>query len=215
MNDLEHTLGSPEATPSVITARIAELPSATVSAPRTLSGALVRKLEEVAEHHGGKVPIHGRLFFQWMHFAYPLECPYPFPSDSVRPMSDTEFLHQTGLKAFYTQEEWGRNETPAYTAVPVASRNCDEDADECMAMWTPVEELVEHRQVQHPVGDDAEIERAKAWASSPLASFLRFAALLATLPALVQAARQSVAASRVAQQLLGWRPSGDKKGHLP
>merc|ERR1719291_945154 len=105
MNDLEHTLGSPEATPSVITARIAELPSATVSAPRVLSGALVRKLEEVAERHKGKVPIHGRLFFQWMHFAYPLECPYPFPSDMVKPMSPERFRKQTGLSAFHTEAE--------------------------------------------------------------------------------------------------------------
>merc|ERR1712203_151284 len=30
-----------------------------------------------ATRHGGHVPIHGRLFAQWMHFAFPLECPYP------------------------------------------------------------------------------------------------------------------------------------------
>merc|ERR1719291_163662 len=130
MNDLEHTLGSPEATPSVITARIAELPSATVSAPRTLSSALVRKLEEVAEHHKGKVPIHGRLFFQWMHFAYPLECPYPFPSDAVKPMTETQFQEKTGHKASYTEEEWALKLTPAFSVTPAPSLNCDEDADE-------------------------------------------------------------------------------------
>ena len=34
-------------------------------------------MEQVASHHGGKVPLHGRLFAQWLHHAFPRECPYP------------------------------------------------------------------------------------------------------------------------------------------
>merc|ERR1719401_3031441 len=33
---------------------------------------LVARLEQIAAHHGGLVPLHGRLFAQWMHHAYPL-----------------------------------------------------------------------------------------------------------------------------------------------
>merc|ERR1740121_1100497 len=148
MSSLEKSLGTPEAPPGVIAERIAALPSPTVTAPRTLSSALVRKLEEVSQHHRGKVPIHGRLFFQWMHFAYPLECPYPFHSDIVKPMSETQFQEKTGQTAQYTDEEWAQELTPAFSVKPTPSLNCDEDADECLAMWTPVEELVQHREVQ-------------------------------------------------------------------
>merc|ERR1719510_1026378 len=45
--------------------------------PRPLSASLVAKLSGVAAHSGGTVPLHGRLFAQWLHFAFPHECPYP------------------------------------------------------------------------------------------------------------------------------------------
>jgi len=53
------------------------MPSDTVDAPRNLSSALVGRLNEIAQNHGGRVPLHGRLFSQWMHHAHPNECPYP------------------------------------------------------------------------------------------------------------------------------------------
>jgi hypothetical protein len=38
---------------------------------------LIEKLQMIAKRHGGKVPLHGRLFAQWLHFAFPATCPYP------------------------------------------------------------------------------------------------------------------------------------------
>merc|ERR1719387_1072567 len=35
------------------------------------------KLEEIAAKGNGRVPLHGRLFSQWLHYAFPYECPYP------------------------------------------------------------------------------------------------------------------------------------------
>ena len=49
------------------------LPQNQVVAPRALSQALQMRLREVASLHGGRVPIHGRLFAQWMHHAFPRE----------------------------------------------------------------------------------------------------------------------------------------------
>merc|ERR1719510_1271716 len=45
--------------------------------PRPLPASLVAKLSGIAAHNGGAVPLHGRLFTQWLHFAFPHECPYP------------------------------------------------------------------------------------------------------------------------------------------
>jgi len=74
---LERRIVAPEATPDRIIQLVEALPSATVDAPRQLSTALRGRLEAIAKHHGGRVPLHGRLFAQWMHHAYPRECAFP------------------------------------------------------------------------------------------------------------------------------------------
>jgi hypothetical protein len=51
--------------------------SDTVSGPRELPAPLRSRLDEIAGRHGGRVPLHSRLFAQWMHYAFPNECPYP------------------------------------------------------------------------------------------------------------------------------------------
>jgi len=42
-----------------------------------ISDTLASKLYGIAERNQGEVPVYGRLFSQWMHFAFPSECPYP------------------------------------------------------------------------------------------------------------------------------------------
>jgi len=56
-----------------------------------LEGGLQAKLKKIAETHRGKVPLHGRLFAQWMHYAFPQECPFPHRSGEVLARSPTEF----------------------------------------------------------------------------------------------------------------------------
>jgi len=74
---LERRIVAPEATPDRIIQLVEALPSATVDAPRHLSTALRGRLGAIAGQHGGRVPLHGRLFAQWMHHAYPRECAFP------------------------------------------------------------------------------------------------------------------------------------------
>merc|ERR1719296_653905 len=62
LRHLESRVGAPEATPEELVHLVAATASATVQAPRGLSAGLVRHLNEIAENHGGKVPLHGRLF---------------------------------------------------------------------------------------------------------------------------------------------------------
>lgn len=45
--------------------------------PGRTSNALAAKLRAVGDLNGGSVPIHGRLFAQWLHFRFPNECPFP------------------------------------------------------------------------------------------------------------------------------------------
>jgi len=77
LGHLERHIGAPEAAPEKILELVAAMPSDTVEAPRNLSVSLFPRLSEVAARHSGLVPLHSRLFAQWMHHAYPRECPFP------------------------------------------------------------------------------------------------------------------------------------------
>jgi len=77
MGHLEREIALPTAEPQRIAAVVASMPSDTMHAPRNLSTALLSRLDAIAERHAGQVPLHGRLFAQWMHHAYPNECQYP------------------------------------------------------------------------------------------------------------------------------------------
>merc|ERR1719210_93923 len=81
----ESELKAPSATPAEIAAFASALPSESVLANRTFPAALVRRLHEIAQSHDGRVPLHGRLFAQWMHHAYPRECPFPHVSGTTSP----------------------------------------------------------------------------------------------------------------------------------
>ena len=96
ISTLEGRIAAPKASPSLLAQLIAGLPSDTVSAPRTLPDSLAQRLNETASHHGEKVPLHGRLFAQWMHHAYPRECAYPHLSGTTNPVTNEAYMDQTG-----------------------------------------------------------------------------------------------------------------------
>merc|ERR1719194_175001 len=74
---LEELIAAPQASPATILKIVPMVSSATMPSNRTLSPWLHHRLDEVARHHGGRVPLHGRLFAQWLHYAYPRECNFP------------------------------------------------------------------------------------------------------------------------------------------
>merc|ERR1719272_185857 len=92
LGEIERQLAAPAALPREVAAIVAGIPSATVSAPRNLPAPLLRRLGEIAEHHDGKVPLHGRLFSQWLHHAFPRECPYPHAAGTTNPMTAEEWM---------------------------------------------------------------------------------------------------------------------------
>merc|ERR1719313_2784059 len=83
---------------------VSQISSDTVDAPRNITSELMRKLESVANRHGGKVPLHGRLFAQWMHHAFPNECPHSHVSGTTAPKTTVAFK-KSGGKVSVTAEE--------------------------------------------------------------------------------------------------------------
>jgi hypothetical protein len=105
LGHLERDIAAPEATPARIAKLISELSSSSIVAPRQLSQVLLERLGAIAATHGGTVPLHGRLFAQWMHHAFPRECPYPHLSGTTSPQTPDEWLQSTGEETTATEQE--------------------------------------------------------------------------------------------------------------
>jgi len=89
---LENHVKESSAAPATVAELVSNLPSDTVHAPRNISLALLTKLDDIAHVHGGSVPLHGRLFAQWMHHAYPRECRYPHAIGVVNRISPSDWM---------------------------------------------------------------------------------------------------------------------------
>jgi len=150
MSELENKIAAPEATPEQILAVIANLATSTVAAPREIPQRMVGRLEMVAERNQGKVPIYGRLFSQWLHFAFPRECPYPHISGSTTPLTISDYkaansattatLKGWEMRAYInkntkTVEQGAEEETPPAEEVATQESSLPEHA-----MWQPEEE---------------------------------------------------------------------------
>merc|ERR1719401_1148566 len=106
MTVLEEILAQPRALPQAVAAAVSSIPSQLVAAPRALPTFLLHRLDDIATRHNGQVPIHGRLFAQWMHLAFPNECARPRSrlSDSV-PVTTEEWNHTHRSNNVVTKEE--------------------------------------------------------------------------------------------------------------
>jgi len=137
---LERVLEAPSAAPERIAALVAELPSDTVDAPRELSTALRTRLQEIAAHHDGSVPLHGRLFSQWMHHAYPRECPFPHVDGEQNPLTQEAWAEASGMHYTTSDQDMWR-----YIRQYKAEHHSEE------LPWSAAERLVAtHRHGQRP-----------------------------------------------------------------
>jgi hypothetical protein len=134
LGHLEERLATPEATPEAITAVAKDLVSSTMSAPLKISTTLSERLEEIAATHGGVVPLHGRLFAQWMHHAFPRECPFPHVAGTTNQQAPDDWLVESGSDPLATQEEMQQ-----LSLAPDATSRVEE-SQKAMP-WFPEEEL--------------------------------------------------------------------------
>jgi len=187
LQPLERHIGAPDALPSEIVELVQRLPSATVQAPRTLPNSLRQRLEEIASHHGGRVPLHGRLFTQWMHHAYPRECPYPHVSGTASLLTSREFQsahgdqHVLGAQALQAELE--------------AHSESFEESDEVSEVpWSMEEELFVHVPMRHG-------------ASGKSSSYLRCLMMVAVV---VSMGLASLRASSSGKSAAGWTSKKEK-----
>jgi hypothetical protein len=135
--DLEKHILAPAASPERL------LSLASNMSDRAFSQGLVFKLESIAARHGGQVPLHGRLFAQWLHFAFPHECPFPSVVESSTALTASEWLD--GDKYASMDERKQHMESSVSSAAPAA-----EDF-ETGGMWSDYEVLPVVEQAHSPL----------------------------------------------------------------
>lgn len=142
LGHIEEKIGAPEATPGIIGALVANLASSSVQAPRLLPDTLLKRLDDIADRHGGMVPLHSRLFGQWMHHAFPREVPLPHMSGTTSQTSAEEWLSATGTDSAATKDEMSQ-----FTSMSKASEPSSVDVSEAHELlpWSHEEELLVSR----------------------------------------------------------------------
>merc|ERR1712014_188444 len=145
LGHLESEISAPEAKPKRIAELVANLQSSTVQAPRSLSQPLLSRLEEIAKGHGGAVPLHGRLFAQWMHHAYPRECPYPHATGTKNPQTPDEWMSQTGRQSTSASESEMRRVVDVSSLADTTNVKKD-------LLWSSEEELLAPRKTTKSQG---------------------------------------------------------------
>jgi hypothetical protein len=125
--ELEKHILAPAASPERLLTLVSNM------SERALSQGLVDKLESIARRHGGQVPLHGRLFAQWLHFAFPHECPFPSIVANSAALTPSEWLD--GDKYASADERKKHIESSVASAAPV------EEEFEIGEMWSDYEVL--------------------------------------------------------------------------
>merc|ERR1719161_560443 len=122
---IEQAIQAPVARPARILRVVQDIINAQHLNPQNLSSLMVSRLEEVAEHHGGYVPLHGRLFAQWLHYAFPHQCPYPVQGEEqasfhVYGVASVDYLAQKGMRPMLSRKEYQDyiSENIGYTRFP-------------------------------------------------------------------------------------------------
>eukprot|EP00931_Biecheleriopsis_adriatica_P113721 TRINITY_DN8887_c1_g1_i1.p1 TRINITY_DN8887_c1_g1~~TRINITY_DN8887_c1_g1_i1.p1 ORF type:complete len:565 (-),score=116.06 TRINITY_DN8887_c1_g1_i1:30-1724(-) len=137
LGQLEQKIGSHEAEPEEILKVIASTASPGTFRNQSLAPALQKRLAEIASHHRGKVPLHGRLFAQWLHHVYPRECPYPHMSGTTSPLTAEEFTESGQVVSASEDEMLQIMESTPRKGPPTHEEGM------CSNMWTMEEELVD------------------------------------------------------------------------
>jgi len=130
LNDVESAVGSPLAEPAQVLDLLGNITDFDDEPPK-LDDSLKGQLDNIANTHGGKIPLHGRLFAQWLHYVFPRECAFP---------------HKLGTSSAQTPYEFGDNyiashEEKTRHVETVHKKESQEDLH-WMSQWSEEEELI-------------------------------------------------------------------------
>lgn len=138
VGQVEVAVGAPVATVTELLRVVGDLTNGDDEAAK-IDDAMRDQLRRIASMHGGQVPLHGRLFAQWLHYAFPRDCAFP---------------HKAGAAATRTPLQYGDNfavspeDVDKHVAEDIIAKdlgavaaNASEDW-EWMPQWSEEEELL-------------------------------------------------------------------------
>jgi hypothetical protein len=141
LDEIESQIGEPAAEPQRLLAVVGNISSHSSSLDvedlPLLDGSLTVQLFQIAEAHGGKVPLHGRLFAQWLHYVYPRECPFPHKTGMVAAVSPQEY----GEKHLASAEDMKKYAAEA-NSTDFHAQGLQKDDLQWMSQWSAEEELI-------------------------------------------------------------------------
>mmetsp|Transcript_120859 Transcript_120859/g.189573 ORF Transcript_120859/g.189573 Transcript_120859/m.189573 type:complete len:652 (-) Transcript_120859:31-1986(-) len=140
LDEIELAIDAPTALPSQILDVVRSMSQITTldeDEPPHLSDTSKQQLEQIASSSGGKVPLHGRLFAQWLHYVFPRECPFPFKSGSTSSATPAEYGDYGAA-----HEDMKRHASLATSHDKQLSEGKDKDELLWMSQWSEDEELM-------------------------------------------------------------------------
>merc|ERR1740139_436823 len=129
--ELEVAIGGPVSNPQ----QILEIVKGMSSAP--IEGSLSEQLEKIATTHNGVVPLHGRLFAQWLHYVFPRECPFPHKVGTTSARTPNEY----GDDFIVSAEIMGQH-AAARSSTALQEQMVEQDEAQWMSQWSEEEELI-------------------------------------------------------------------------
>jgi len=150
LGEIEDAIQAPSALPATLLGLVRNMTSQTTldhdEGPH-LDKHMEAQLEKVAKTNGGMVPLHGRLFAQWLHYVFPRECPFPHKNGAVSAVTPSAY-GDTYVASREELEKHASNATDVHLSV-------DKEELQWMSQWSADEELM--------VDYSAEGGRSWAW----------------------------------------------------
>merc|ERR1719189_2838449 len=137
LGQVEAAVGAPVAAPDQLL-QVVESIADMDDEPAHLDAAMRAQLQRVARMHGGHVPLHGRLFAQWLHYAFPRDCAFPHKAGDTAALTPAQF----GGASIVTAEEVSRHVAEDVVQRDLAAGNLSSEQGEWMTQWSEEEELL-------------------------------------------------------------------------
>lgn len=137
--EIEEALGTPLANAEAILSVLANHSSPLDDSVVKLSSSMQQQLRDIAQASpGGLVPLHGRLFSQWLHYAFPRECPFPHKSGETVALSPLEY-----------GDMYAASEEEMVAAASSEEPTESEPEADWMSQWSHEEELLSDTTLLH------------------------------------------------------------------
>jgi len=150
LGEIEDAIQAPSALPATLLDLVRNMTSQTTldhdEGPH-LDKHMEAQLAKVAKNNGGMVPLHGRLFAQWLHYVFPRECPFPHKNGAVSAVTPSEY-GDTYVASREELEKHASNATDVHLSV-------EKEELQWMSQWSSDEELM--------VDYSSEVGRSWTW----------------------------------------------------